>query len=133
MSAEYPEPDSADDRESDLASSHSALGTPNSAHPPLTDSPFFWLVVFGAAALIGGLAIAPKYTQRMDRVERMYEARNKAYAERIGVDTSQTTVAMNRDVSIRELLIFVAVLLLGGGAVGRWWEVRQRNRSPRQK
>ncbi len=127
MSAEPSEPDSAGNREPDLVESHSALRAPHSPLPPLTDSPFFWLLIFGTAALIGGLAIAPKYTQRMDRVERMYEARNKAYAERIGVDTSQKTVAMHRDVSIRELLIFVAVLLLGGGAIGRWWEVRRNS------
>ena len=81
------------------------------------------------AALIGGVMIAPKYSKRMDRVERMYDARLKAYVERVGGDTSQMPVDMHREVSIRELLIFVAVILLGGGVAGRVWEVRQRPES----
>lgn len=80
-------------------------------------------MLFGLAALIGGMAIAPKYSRRMDRVERMHDARLKAYVEKVGGDSSQLAVAEHREVSLRELLIFVAVLLLGGGAIGRWWEM----------
>jgi hypothetical protein len=124
--SENTEPKPAVESEAGLPESHSPLTTPNFPPAPLTDSPFFWLIVFGVAALIGGVMIAPKYSKRMDRVERMYDARLKAYVERVGGDTSQMPVDMHREVSIRELLIFVAVILLGGGVAGRVWEVRQR-------
>lgn len=121
--SENTEPKPAVESQSGLPESHSPQPT---TPAPLTDSPFFWLIVFGVAALIGGVMIAPKYSKRMDRVERMYDARLKAYVERVGGDTSQMPVDMHREVSIRELLIFVAVILLGGGVAGRVWEVRQR-------
>lgn len=92
---------------------------------PLADSPWLWLMVFGLAALIGGALIAPKYGRRMDRVERMHDARVRAYVERIDGELELPPTELHREVSLRELLMFVAVVMLGGGVLGRWLEVRR--------
>ncbi len=42
------------------------------------DSPWAWLLLFGAAAALGLLAIAPKYNRREARLERAYQARERA-------------------------------------------------------
>lgn len=44
---------------------------------PLTDSPWFWLLVFSAMALVALLAIGGKYGQRQARLERQYQARER--------------------------------------------------------
>jgi hypothetical protein len=43
----------------------------------LTDSPWFWLLVFANAALLGVALIGPKYNQRQGAVERRFEARRE--------------------------------------------------------
>jgi hypothetical protein len=45
--------------------------------PRLTDSPWFWLLLFANAALIGVAVIGPKYNIRQAGVERRYEARQE--------------------------------------------------------
>jgi len=50
---------------------------PHSTKPPLTDSPWFWLLLFSTAALGALAAIGPKYVQRQAAVERRFEARQE--------------------------------------------------------
>jgi hypothetical protein len=57
----------------------SAVREPQS---PLTDSPWFWVMVFSAMALAALLAIGPKYGGRQARLERQYQARQRIAAER---------------------------------------------------
>jgi len=61
----------------------------------LTDSPWFWLLVFANAAIMGVAIIGPKYNQRQVAVERRYEARReiarRAAAEASGI--SETDAA----------------------------------------
>jgi hypothetical protein len=44
---------------------------------PVTDSPWFWLLVFSSMALAALLAIGGKYGQRQARMERQYQARER--------------------------------------------------------
>jgi hypothetical protein len=44
---------------------------------PITDSPWFWLLVFSSMALVALLAIGGKYGQRQARMERQYQARER--------------------------------------------------------
>jgi len=43
------------------------------------DSPVFWALLFGGAALLSIYVVAPKYAVRQARVERMAEARRQAW------------------------------------------------------
>ncbi len=45
--------------------------------PPISDSPWFWLLTILAAAVIGAVAIAPKYARRQEAIERKFEARQE--------------------------------------------------------
>jgi hypothetical protein len=45
--------------------------------PPITDSPWFWVLAFAGMALAALLAIGPKYGGRQARLERVYQARER--------------------------------------------------------
>ena len=91
-------------------------------------------MLFGTAALIGGTIIAPKFQQRMGRVERMHDTRARVYLERQletatdAPEADSPPIVSNEKrpltVNTDSLLIFIAVVLIGGGACGRWWEIR---------
>lgn len=51
--------------------------------PGITDSPWYWAFVFSAMALVGALAIAPKYDERQKRLEARYVWRQRMYEERV--------------------------------------------------
>ncbi len=48
----------------------------------LADSPWFWLCVFSAAALVALTAIGPKYLRRQARLENRFEHRVDAWRAR---------------------------------------------------
>ena len=45
---------------------------------PVTDSPWFWVCLFAAAALIGLAAISSKYAKRQAQIEREFQGRQRA-------------------------------------------------------
>ena len=51
------------------------LNWPAGRLPPVTDSPWFWLVLFGTVGLAALTAISPKYGRRQAPIERKYQAR----------------------------------------------------------
>jgi hypothetical protein len=56
-----------------------AYNSPMPASPrPITDSPWFWVCVFAAAALIGLALINSKYGQRQAQIEREFQGRQRA-------------------------------------------------------
>src|SRR5690349_1175492 len=58
--------------------------------PKLTDSPWFWLMVFCATAMVAVTVIGPKYAVRMARKERMMNANQTiAVAREAGVRASE--------------------------------------------
>jgi hypothetical protein len=71
-----------------------ASGTPNSLDwlRQRSDSPWFWLLLFVNAALVGMLLIGPKYRQRQAMLERRYEARRDAGRRQSAVDPEQEPV-----------------------------------------
>jgi hypothetical protein len=57
--------------------------------PPITDSPWFWLLLFSAAAIGGLLAIAPKYAIRQAGVEQKSAAREEVARRRQSADLEE--------------------------------------------
>lgn len=55
---------------------------PDRHHPPLTDSPWFWAVLFSSMALVGLLAISGKFDVRQRQVEGRFLGRQQAAQER---------------------------------------------------
>jgi hypothetical protein len=47
------------------------------ARPPITDSPWFWVMMFSLMALGALVAIGGKYGQRQSAIERQYQARER--------------------------------------------------------
>ncbi len=43
--------------------------------PPLTDSPWFWVLMFSGVAMLGIVAVGPKYVRRQARTEQRYANR----------------------------------------------------------
>jgi hypothetical protein len=52
--------------------------------PPITDSPWFWVLVFSLVGLAGLAAIHDKYGKRQAGIERQYQARERT-AEQVAV------------------------------------------------
>lgn len=44
---------------------------------PLSDSPWFWLLLFSATAIFALLVVSPKYVRRQGRLIRQFEARRQ--------------------------------------------------------
>lgn len=55
----------------------SVSSSPPTARPPITDSPWFWLLLFSAAGIACLMLIAPKYWPRQRRLEMQYLAREE--------------------------------------------------------
>jgi hypothetical protein len=50
----------------------------------LTDSPWFWVLLFSVVALISLFAISGQYGKRQSRLERQYQARERIRTDAIG-------------------------------------------------
>ena len=115
------------------------------SQPPMTDSPWFWLFLFGGVGIIALAAIAPKYFRRQADIERQYAAR-EAILERQASGTATSLEATPADEQGRGqtsqprpgsgLLIplapvgYVIALLLSGALLAR--VVIERRRAARQ-
>jgi hypothetical protein len=91
--------------------------------PPITDSPLFWLLLFGSVGLVLLTAIEPKFALRQERIERMHESRElgrqrtkTATGDR---DAPETPVWQpTRQATLRPLMLFLAgVLVVGMGVL----------------
>ncbi len=51
--------------------------SPSPSRPPITDSPWFWLMLFCAACLVLLIVIWPKYRTRQRRLEMQYMAQEE--------------------------------------------------------
>jgi hypothetical protein len=55
-----------------------------STRPPVTDSPWFWVMMFSLMALGALLAIGGKYGRRQAAIERQYQARTRVAEQLTG-------------------------------------------------
>jgi len=58
-----------------------AVETPSRA--ALTDSPWFWVMVFAAMGVVLLLVIMPKYSKRQSRLELQYQARQEIHRRQV--------------------------------------------------
>lgn len=91
---------------------------------PLSDSPLFWLLLFGGMALAMAALIQPKFDEREARLERMYHSRQLAAgrsaaaepdAAAEGAEQASGSPAYQpaeRIVTIRSLMFLLAAVLL---------------------
>lgn len=93
--------------------------------PPLTDSPWFWVYLFGVAALVFVALEAPKFRERQAQVERKGQARIRAAQNVAGQtpDAALSTVE-NTAIDLKPILF-----VIGGATVVSWfilWRQRWR-------
>ena len=81
-----------------------------SEKPPITDSPWFWVLAFSVVGLISLGAISGQYGKRQARLERQYQARERV-AEGAVSDPSRREYATPDDTLVP--LWPLAILLLG--------------------
>src|SRR5688572_19157293 len=56
--------------------------------PPVTDSPWFWVLIFSLMALGALVAIGGKYGRRQSAIERQYQARERIAQQRAAANNS---------------------------------------------
>jgi hypothetical protein len=54
-----------------------SMGNQTNQSPPVSDSPWFWVLVFVLVGLVGLAAIHDKYGKRQAGIERQYQARER--------------------------------------------------------
>jgi hypothetical protein len=91
----------------------------------LTDSPWFWALVFSLMALVGLGLIAPKFDVRQRQIEGRYLGREKAAEERVrrsaGLEpTDLAAEAVEREVAApgRIVPLWTLATAAGAAAVG---------------
>jgi hypothetical protein len=60
---------------------------PASTKPPITDSPWFWVILFSMVGLIALFTISGQYGKRQARLERQYQARERVMDDAVGDPT----------------------------------------------
>jgi hypothetical protein len=98
----------------------------------LSDSPWFWLLMFGAAAVAALAVIGPKHVRRQQRLVRMQAARERVQtATAKAADSSQPAAedsvqeaVEQPHVSVRPLMAFLASALFIAALVAGWIQVR---------
>jgi hypothetical protein len=93
---------------------------------PLSDSPLFWLLLFGGMALAMAALIQPKFEQREARLERMFHSRQLAAQRSAAKANGASSEPSPQDsaspeyqpaepiVTVRSLMFLLAALLLAG-------------------
>jgi hypothetical protein len=65
--------------------------------PPLTDSPWFWLGLFAAMALVGLAVIGPKFARRSQRLETQQRVREQVWREKAEMPAAGSGIRRNFD------------------------------------
>jgi hypothetical protein len=104
---------------------------------PITDSPLFWLLLFGSVGLVMLTAIEPKYIKRQERISRMQQTRERVHSAHTGADrpveeeADRTSWRPAQRASLRPLMLFLVALLIAAMIVMQLrrqkaiWQYRQ--------
>jgi hypothetical protein len=103
-----------------------------SAPRPLTDSPWFWVYLFGTAALIALALMGPKFGPRQAQIEREYQGRTRAAQNLSGVEPDLAMSSAERTlITLRPLFLALAAITSLGWIVF-WWTRRVPRETPRE-
>ena len=81
----------------------------------LTDSPWFWAYLFGAAALVALFVAENKFGPRQAQIEREFQARTRATQVLNGQEPSlKLSTPDNTLITLQPLWFLIAVLTIGG-------------------
>jgi hypothetical protein len=97
---------------------------PAAERPSLTDSPWFWVYLFGAAALVALFLASNKFGTRQSQIEREYQARTRATQRLNGQEPSIELSTPERTlVTLQPLWYVVAVVTVVGWLL--YWRARR--------
>ena len=99
-----------------------------SEQTPITDSPWFWVLLFSVVGLMALAAISGQYGKRQARLERQYQARERV-AENAVDDPAQREFSTADNTLIR--LMPLAAVLGAVAAVAAVMLFRERRRRMR--
>lgn len=109
-----------------------------SARATLTDSPWFWLFLFGGMGLVAVIAVGPKHARRQERLDRMQQTRRNqliAYENGVSLEDAASVDADDQppDASANQRLPLASSLgvFLAGALALAWLArgiLRQRGR-----
>jgi hypothetical protein len=68
---------------------------------PVTDSPWFWVMMFSLMALGALVAIGGKYGRRQAAIERQYQARTRVAEQQASANNSAADARLNEQASAR--------------------------------
>jgi hypothetical protein len=86
--------------------------------PPITDSPWFWVLLFSIVGLIALGGISGQYGKRQARLERQYQARERIAAGEVGDNAGEDPERQGYATSERTLVpIWPLAVVVGGAAV----------------
>ena len=101
----------------------------------LSDSPWFWLLLFGAAAVAALAAIGPKHVRRQERLVRMQAARERMQSAAaksaaggdpaVAIEDAEPLPIEPPHVSVQPLMMVLASVLLVAAFVAGWVQVRK--------
>jgi len=95
---------------------------------PITDSPWFWVYLFGTAALIALALLTPKYGFRQAQIEREFQGRQRAAQNLNGQQPSIALSSPERTlISLRALYFGLAAITMAA------WFVFWRTHIARQR
>jgi hypothetical protein len=114
--------------------------SPSQRRPSVTDSPWFWVVVFAAAGLVAIWIISGQYAKRQRRLEMQYQAAQEiarrqvmgeAKARPQGLEGEAPPPATGELIIPLWPLVVVFTLVLAGAATMLWREARGLPGDPR--
>lgn len=110
---------------SDGTSAASSPRPPVSSPPAsITDSPWFWAYLFGAAGLIALFVAGNKFGPRQAQIEREFQARTRATQVLNGQQPSlQLSTPENTLITLQPLWFLIAALTIGGWLL--YWRSRR--------
>lgn len=85
----------------------------------MTDSPWFWLMLFGSVALVMLAAVEPKFARRQERLERMQQSRElgRSAGRPVGGNSESSPSPFWQPGprnTLRPLMLFLAAILAAG-------------------